>query len=76
MPSMHSTVRSVTTASAVQRFREAAGLSRAELAARAEVSLSAVYTWEVDGRVPARATCIVLALALKNCKPSDLRGER
>lgn len=58
-------------ATQLQALREAAGLSRAELADRAGLARRTVYYLEGGAR-PSRATAALLGAVL-GCRPSELR---
>lgn len=51
----------------IKRFRELAGLSKSELARRANVSPTAVHNWEENGVVPRMEVMLTLEKILEVC---------
>ena len=59
----------------LQKMREAAGLSREALAARMGVSAATIRRWEVTGRVPYKASEIMLRSILEKRKTTGQKEE-
>ena len=64
MSTTHIVAKGSAPATRVRTVREAIGLTREELAARAQISVSTVRNLEVRGVSPTRATRLLLAVAL------------